>query len=449
MINYALMKKRLNELDRELDYSAPIFGVYWDKNESPQLVRTHDAVGMTAAVGIDGQWVQNDFDSAPIFGQMGEVDDTLGNKFIRIPKLYIRKTDGPAFKTFAVTTRPLPGFYLPWCFWDFDKQKPLPYLDFGKYKATLSADNKLESKPGKPPLVNKNIVEFRNYATANGIGYQQLDIHAIDVLRTLFFVEFATLDAQSVMQGYSSGRYGVESDLATVSESATNRIIVSNATAAGYLVGQTISIGTARYGTQVFYGRTITAIEDYDVDNKSIVFDGDPVDITVGNFLQNTGWVNGFSSGIAASSGSIVANNGKFPCSYRGIESPWGDVFQFVDGVNFTDRQAWVCRNAAQYASNVFANPYEQLGYVNGDTNGYATAMGFDPNFPFAEFPVAISGSVTHYKDYYYQDAGQRIARFGGYWASGASAGISYWNPSYSSSYASVFSGGRLMKKAL
>ncbi len=444
-----LMHRRINELDRELDYSAPIFGVYWDKNELPQLVRTHDAVGMTAAVGIDGQWVQNDFDSAPIFGQMGEVDDTLGNKFIRIPKLYIRKTDGPAFKTLAVTTRPLPGFYLPWCDWDFDKQKPLPHLDFGKYKATLSADNKLESKPGKPPLVNKNIVEFRNYATANGIGYQQLDIHAIDVLRTLFFVEFATLDAQSVMQGYSSGRYGVESDLATVSESATNRIIVSNATAAEYLVGQTISIGTTRYGTQVFYGRTITAIEDYDVDNKSIVFDGDPVDITVGNFLQNTGWINGFSSGIAASSGSIVANNGKFPCSYRGIESPWGDVFQFVDGVNFTDRQAWVCRNVAQYASNVFANPYEQLGYVNGDTNGYATAMGFDPNFPFAEFPVAISGSVTHYKDYYYQNVGQRIARFGGYWSHGAYAGLSYWFLNASSSHTHVNSGGRLLKKPL
>jgi len=307
----------------------------------------------------------------------------------------------------------------------------------------------LESKPGSPPLVNKNIVQFRDYARANGVAHQQLDIHAIDVLRTLFFVEFATLDAQSVMQGYSSGRYGIESDLAIVSELATNRIIVSNATAAGYLVGQTISVGTARYGTQVFYGRTITAIEDYDADNKAIVFDGGPVDITVGNFLQNTGWVNGFSTNIAASSGSIVANNGKYPCTYRDIESPWGDIFQFVDGVNITDRQAWVCKNAVQYASNVFANPYEQLSYANGDINGYAMAMGYDLNFPFAEFPVVISGSATHYKDYYYQAVGPRIARFGGLWSNGASAGLSFWYLYYSSSSAAVSSGGRLLKNPL
>ena len=426
-----------------------VYGVSWDKGETPTLTRTDKALGLIANAGIDDQVVQNDFDSVPIYKAMREVTDDYGNVFIRIPKVYIRKTDGVGSKTWQVCGTKRPGFYLPWCFWDFANNRELPYIDVGKHKATLSANNKLESKPGSPPLINKNIVQFRDYATANGLGYQQLDIHVIDVLRTLFFIEFATLDAQSVMQGYSSGRYGTESDLATISESATNRIIVSNATAAGYSAGQTISVGTARYGTNVFYGRTITAIEDYDVDNKAIVFDGELVDITAGNFLQNTGWINGFSSGIAASSGSIVANNGKYPCSYRGIESLWGDVFQFVDGVNITDRQAWVCKNAAQYASNVFANPYEQLSYINGDTNGYITAMGYDPNFPFAEFPVAISPSVTHYKDYYYQDVGLRIARFGGFWYVGAHVGLSFWNLHASSSSALVAYGGRLLKKPL
>ena len=426
-----------------------IYGARWDKGPNPTLTRTDNAIGMAANAGIGSSAVINDFDNIGIWGEITAVQDSLGNVFARIPKFYIRKTDNEGYKTRQVSKTKYPGFYLPWCFWDFQNNRELPYIDIGKYKATLSVDNKLESKPGKPPLVNTNIVQFRDYATANGLGYQQLDIHVIDVLRTLFFIEFATLDAQSVIQGYSSGRYGVESDLATVSESAANRIIVSNVTASNYLVGQTISVGTARYDTQVFYGRTITAIEDYDADNKAIVFDGDPVDITVGSFLQNTGWINGFSSGIAASSGTIVANNGKFPCSYRGIESLWGDVFQFVDGVNITDRQAWVCKNAAQYASNVFANPYEQLSYVNGDTNGYITAMGYDPNSPFAEFPVAISGSTTHYKDYYYQDSGQRIARFGGSWSYGAAAGLSFWYLTYSSSVARVSPGGRLLKKPL
>ena len=87
------------------------------------------------------------------------------------------------------------------------------------------------------------------------------------------------------MQGFTTGRYGVETELATVSESNTNRIIVSTATATQYRVGQTISVGTARYGTQVFYARTITTIEDYDANNKTIIFDGTPVNVEV-NLLQ-------------------------------------------------------------------------------------------------------------------------------------------------------------------
>ena len=85
---------------------------------------------------------------------------------------------------------------------------------------------------------------------------------------------------------------------------------------------------------------------------------------------------------------------------YRGIESPFGDIWQFVDGVNITDHQAWVCANAENYASNVFADPYKQLGYINSNTNGYVSEMGYDPDYPFAEFPTAVAGkSDTYYSD--------------------------------------------------
>ncbi len=450
----ALMNKRINELDRELDYTAPIFGVYWDKGESPQLIRTHDAQGMVANVGVGGQWAQNDFDGAPIFGQMGEVEDTYGNRFIRTPRFYIRKHIGPDFHWVGVTTRPLPGFYLPWSQWDFQRGKPLPYVDIGKFNASLNG-GKLQSVAGVPPLVLTNIVQFRNYAQANNIdgleGYQQLDIHVYDILRTLMFVEFATLDMQSVMRGFVDGRYGVEADAVVISETATNKVVINNASAAGYRVGQTISLGTSRYGTQVFYGRTILTIEDYDADNKSIVFDGEPVDIAAGNLLQNTGVVGGFSDKIAASSGSIGDNtSGKYPCVYRGIENPYGNIWQFVDGVNINDHQAWVCKDAGQYASNLFASPYEKLGYINRDANGYVTQMGFDPNYPFAELPVEVGGSAsTYYSDYYYQNTGQRVARVGGHWLTGSYAGPSFWLLSNSSSHAYVSIGGRLVKKAL
>ncbi len=455
--NYTLLKnymdKRFAKLERGL--GTGVYGVSWDKSSDPTLARINDSVGMIANVGVDNQVVQNDFDFAPIFGEMHEVIDSYGNVFIRIPKFYIKKTDGDNFKTWQVSKIRYPGFYLPWCFWDFEKSVELPYVDIGKYNASLSDDGKLQSVAGVPPLVSTNIVQFRNYAQANNVGglrgYQQLDVHTYDILRTLMFIEFATLDMQSVMRGFVDGRFGVEADVAIISETATNRIVLNSASAAGYRVGQTISVGTSRYGTQVFYGRSILAIEDYDADSKAIVFDGEPVDIAVGNLLQNTGAVSGFSDKVAASSGSIGSNSeGKYPCMYRGIENPYGSVWQWVDGVNINDHQSWVCKNAEQYASNLFASPYEMIGYVNSDTNGYVMRMGFDSAFPFAEFPVEVGGTAsTYYSDYYYRNTGQRVARVGGNLNFGSNAGPSYWSSTSTSSVSNVHFGGRLLKKPL
>ena len=166
---------------------------------------------------------------------------------------------------------------------------------------------------------------------------------------------------------------------------------------------------------------------------------------------MNSGAVSGFSSQIAASSGSIGDNtSGKYPCVYRGIESPYGDLWQFVDGVNINDHQAWVCKNADQYASNLFTAPYEQLSYVNTNLAGYLKAMGYDPALPFAEFPVEVgAGAHTYYSDFYYRSAGQRIALLGGRWSNSLTAGPSHWYLGYSSAGARVNIGGRLVKKPL
>lgn len=449
IIDYTLTKKRIDRLEQRIDKS-PIYGAYWDRSSGTSLTRTHDAVGMTANAGIGNEWVQNDFDNAEIFRELGEVTDEYGNVFIRIPKLYIRKQVGDGFRTWEVSKTKYPGFYLPWCFWDFKRNRELPYFDFGKYKASLGTGDVLESKAGEHPLVRKNIVKFRDYAQANGKGYQQLDIHAVDVLRTLMFIEFATLNMKDVMKGFSAGQYS-SSHTATVAETDTNRIIVSNSVADNYRIGQSIGIGSSNSNNSVSGdARLITDITSYDSENTAIEFDGDPIDIEVDNVVANRGWISGFSDDIASSSGCIVANDGKYPWSYRGIESPYGDIWQFVDGVNINDWQAWVCANAENYASNVFTSPYEQLGYINLDSNGYTSKMGYDRDYPYAEFPVEVAGSSSsYYSDYYYQNSGQRIARFGGYWHSGSRAGASDWTLDSSSGTAYVSNGGRLLKKPL
>jgi hypothetical protein len=351
-----------------------IFGVSWNKGPDPTLTRTDDAVGMVANAGVGSQVVQNDFDSAPIYRNITEVTDSYGNVFVRIPKFYIRKTDSANLRTWQISEYPHPGFYLPWCFWDFANQRELPYVDIGKYNASLGASDRLESKPGVMPLGSRGIVNFRTYARNNNTsglqGYQQYDIHVHDIITVLFYVEFATLDSQSVMAGLTDGLAYAES---------------------------------------------------------------------------------GLTDGVVASSGSPTSNtSGAEPCKYRGIENPWGNVYQYVDGVNINNRQAWVAKNAEDYTSNVFAHPYEYLGYINHSADGYPTAMGFDPSLPFAEFPTAVGGSnSTYYADRYYQNTDQRIARVGGNRSEGVRAGVSCWALNYPSVAVGENLGGRLVKKAL
>jgi hypothetical protein len=433
--------------------TAKIYGVYWDKSSNPVLTRTNDAVGMVANVGVGGAFVQNDFDTAQIYREIGPVTDTLGNVFIRIPKFYIKRTDGVGFRTVQISKTQYPGFYLPWCFWNFTTGTELPYFDFAAYPGSKAA-TKLQSISGAYPLVSDNIVNFRTYAQNNNVGgllgYQQLDIHAMDVLQTLFYVEFATLNSQSIMAGYTNGQRDA-THTATVAETGVNRIVLANAKANLYAVGQGFSVGTSLGGNQIFTNRTITSIDVYDGSNKAISFNGASVNIAVGNIAYNSGYKNGETLNVAASSGSLISNSsGLCSCKYRGIENPFGNVWQFIDGLNINNNQGWVCANAAQYASNVFASPYEQLSYVSTNVNGYAKSMGYDPLHPFMALPIDATGSSsTYYSDHYYQTLGQYIAVVGGSWDSGAAAGLSAWILSYSSADAYPSIGGRLLKKPL
>jgi hypothetical protein len=413
------------------------------------MTRIGSAVGMTAAVGEGMNVVANDFDSVYPWSEMQTVYDSAGNVFVRIPKFYIRKTDGVSLVRIEISRTKYPGFYLPAVFYDHGRDVELDYFDYGAHLGSLDG-TKLASKPGVFPLTGKNIVDFRTYARANGAGYQQLDVHAHDALAALFTVEFATLHSQAILAGYTTGQYNA-AHVALLTEASVNRVVLANAHADLYRVGQSIDIGTSLGGRQVAQNRVITQIDVVDAASKALTFDGAPVSVTAGNIVYNVAWKCGFSSGIASSSGYLTANDGKYPASYRGIESPWGDIYQFVDGVNINEYQAWVCDDASQYASNLFAAPYEQLGYINHNADGYISALGFDADHPYAQFPTAATGAsnVKYYCDYYYRNTGQRIAVVGGSWLVGSPAGVRLWSLAPVSTAVALAYGGRLLRKAV
>ena len=172
----------------------------------------------------------------------------------------------------------------------------------------------------------------------------------------------------------------------------------------------------------------------------------------LGNGVMSITWDNkwdGLSAGgcdsLGMKSGCLV-NDGKNSVIYRGIENPYGNMWQFVDGITVVDRIAYICKDHSQYADSKTASPYKKLGYVNGDTNGWTKNLGFDPDEPLARFPVEIGGSSSAGTgDYYYQNTGTLLARVGGNFNNGANDGFWYWNLNNDFSLSNVNTGCRLL----
>ncbi len=163
---------------------------------------------------------------------------------------------------------------------------------------------------------------------------------------------------------------------------------------------------------------------------------------------SNTGALSsGGCNSLGMKSGSVTGTD-KGSVIYRGIEDIFGNIWQFLDGVNIKDYEAYICYNPTSYASDVFTGDYEKVGYVNNNSSGnYTTELGYDPKNPLVAFPTKGGGSSdTYMTDYYWCNSGNRIALVGGRCGLGLPAGLWCWYCNDASSIYGVGSGARLLK---
>ena len=115
---------------------------------------------------------------------------------------------------------------------------------------------------------------------------------------------------------------------------------------------------------------------------------------------------------------------------YRGIEDIFGNIWQFVDGINIKDYQTYICYDKNQYASDKFDGCYQPIGYVNAKTDGnWISKLGYDASNPLIAFPVETNGTPnTHITDMYNSNSGSRIALVGGVFLWNIRCGFWYWN---------------------
>ena len=179
-------------------------------------------------------------------------------------------------------------------------------------------------------------------------------------------------------------------------------------------------------------------------------------------YAVNTGGTSalGNATGHADSStqqinGQTLTNttNGKRSISYRGMEDPWGNMWDFVYGLNFYYESGkpflgYVCKDF-NFAESKQTDNYESIGFTLPSENGYISAMGYSTKFDWLFLPSEVKGdSALPIGDYYYQNNtwnGYRIALLGGSWGSGVNAGGFYWDVYHGVGDRNRSIGGRLV----
>jgi hypothetical protein len=158
-------------------------------------------------------------------------------------------------------------------------------------------------------------------------------------------------------------------------------------------------------------------------------------------------------SGIAEKNtdGSDIGNDDQdqVSVSYRGIEDLWGNVWEFIDGINVKDGTPYIADHG--FAINKYTEPYQ--AYTDASV-ALPTAIGYISDFTYDAsngdwllLPRSIVDSIdnTGIPDLYDYDIGGKVVRVGGAFAQGNNVGMFNWY--VSGNYGSQLIGARIQYK--
>lgn len=95
--------------------------------------------------------------------------------------------------------------------------------------------------------------------------------------------------------------------------------------------------------------------------------------------------------------GVPTGTKGKVDVIYRGIEGLWGNIREWIDGINFNNSEIWVCNNPSSYADST-STSYTRLSYNLVNSTGYITELGIDQSEnKHAMLPFRVGGTNSTY----------------------------------------------------
>lgn len=441
---------------------APIYGVkrVWNTaNVSDTWERTDASVGMEANPTIGTKIGKDDFsyvmpwagivskccdlDTGETIAYIGEpgYDPTKYMVLTEYPGYYLKRWRDDTYEYVQISAGAFDGavYIEPW--------------EWGRYPSSLMG-SKHVSMSGKHPDCRITRATVRTRSKAAGEGFYSMDSTSYWAYSMLVLVKYASLNTQEkVCKGYYYLRY-TDQDKALVAEQSANRIVIALTTAASeYLVGNAVEIGTSLGGAQVAKQRLITRVEDYSsgsVTGKAIYFDGDPVNIAVGNIISHCANISGTTDSLGMKDGCL-ANDGKHAMLLLGHEH--NGQYAFVDNVNRYQDKIYVCYDNTATKDNVGdTDPnYKALSFAFPTTSGWQLLEGFDPEHPLEMWCEKLGGSSVGKGNGAYLWSNNNAAWcvlfvFGGA-NNGASAGLPCVNANNGGGCASWGFGGVLLKK--
>lgn len=129
---------------------------------------------------------------------------------------------------------------------------------------------------------------------------------------------------------------------------------------------------------------------------------------------------------------------------YRWIENPWGNVFEWIDGINVNNRVPYICTEPESYADDTTSN-YTSSG-ITLPNSGWIKGLGFSSVFPWALLPDTTGGgsATTYIPDYTNSSAGWSVLDVSGCYTNASIAGLFFFDASQSSGISSQYIGARL-----
>lgn len=144
------------------------------------------------------------------------------------------------------------------------------------------------------------------------------------------------------------------------------------------------------------------------------------------------GWVNNSEALISGTCdnvpnllGRAIGIDGNADIVYRGIEGIWGNIYEWVDGLNINKQEYYISTNPLNYADDT-DNGYTKINYTGYNGTGYISKMGIDDSQPWAILPTEMTASdSTGFCDWADVTAsGWRVPFRSGCWDYGSCSGL-------------------------